>query len=426
MKLVARPGAALAGEARVPGDKSISHRALILGAMAEGTTTIRNLNGGDDVARTVAALPQFGVSVEPDGEDDWEVAGGRWARPAAPIDCGNSATTARLLIGAVAGMEGVRATFTGDSSLRARPMGRLTAPLTRMGAAIDPLERLPLTVAGARPRGIVHRNDPPSAQVKSAVLLAALGGTAAVEIEEPVPSRDHTEILLAEMGCAIDVGRTIRLGEARRLAGREIVIGGDPSAAAFPMLAAAIVRGSRVRVRGANINPLRTAFFDMLAEMGASVKFSNERRQSGEALADVELGHAPLRPCRVAADRIPAMIDEIPALAVACAFADGTSVIEGLSELRHKESDRLGAIVAALEACGVEAQEDGEALRITGRGRVPGGSTVAARGDHRIAMAFLVLGLAAEMPVAVDDGAMIATSFPGFVAAMRGIGASIG
>jgi 3-phosphoshikimate 1-carboxyvinyltransferase len=425
MKLVARPGAALAGEARVPGDKSISHRALIIGAMAEGATTIRNLNGGDDAARTVAALRQFGIAVEPDGRDDWQVVGGRWTSPAAPVDCGNSATTARLLGGAVAGMKGVRATFTGDPSLLARPMGRLTAPLTRMGAAIDPLDRLPLTVTGARPRAIVHRNDPPSAQVKSAILLAGLGGTAAVEIEEPVPSRDHTEILLAEMGCALIVGSTIRLGEARRLAGREIVIGGDLSAAAFPLLAAAIVPGSRVRVAGANVNPLRTAFIDTLAEMGASVRFSNERRQSGEAVADVEVGHAPLRPCTVAAERIPAMIDEIPALAVACAFADGTSVIEGLSELRHKESDRLGAIIAALNACGAEAREDGDSLRITGRGRVPGGATVAARGDHRIAMAFLTLGLAAQRPVAVEDGAMIATSFPGFVAAMREIGADI-
>ena len=426
MQLVARPSGAIAGEAQVPGDKSISHRALILGAMAGGATIIRNLNGGDDVARTVAALRQFGIAVEPAGGDDWQVVGDRWTNPAAPIDCGNSATTARLLIGAVAGMDGVRATFTGDPSLRARPMARLTAPLTRMGAAIDSLERLPLTVTGARLRGIVHRNDPPSAQVKSAILLAALGGTSAVEIQEPAPSRDHTEILLAEMGCAIDAGHTIRLGEARRLAGREIVVGGDPSAAAFPLLAGAIVPGSRVRVAGMNVNPLRTGFLETLVAMGAAVDLSNERRQSGETVADVAASHAPLRPCTVAADRVPAMIDEIPALAVACAFAEGESVIEGLRELRHKESDRLSAIVAGLNACGAEARGDGDALRVVGRGRVRGGTTVMAQGDHRIAMAFLVIGLAAEQPVAVDDGGMIATSFPGFVAALRAIGADIG
>lgn len=428
--LTASPGGALDGEAAVPGDKSISHRALIIGAMGEGVTTIRNLNHGEDVGRTIAALGQFGIAVDRVGEGDWQVTGTRWTSPAERIDCGNSATTARLLMGAVAGMEGIVVTFTGDSSLRTRPMERLAMPLTRIGAAVEPANRLPLTVTGARPGGIAHRNDPPSAQVKSAILLAALGGTASVEIEELAPSRDHTEILLTRMGCAIDigvsgVGRIIRLGEVRRLNGREIVIGGDPSAAAFPLLAAAIVPGSRVKVAGLNVNPLRTAFFETLAEMGAAARFSNERRESGEAVADVEFCHAPLRPCTVAAERAPAMIDEIPALAVACAFADGTSVIEGLSELRHKESDRLGAIVAGLNACGVTALADGDALRITGRGRVPGGATVMARGDHRIAMAFLVLGLAAKGPVTIDDGAMIATSFPGFAAAMRGIGADL-
>lgn len=425
MQLVARPGAVLAGEARVPGDKSISHRALILGAMAEGATTIRNLNGGDDVARTVAALRQFGSAVEPAGGDDWQVVGGCWTSPAAPLDCGNSATTARLLIGAVAGMNGVRAIFTGDPSLRARPMGRLTAPLTRMGAAIDSLERLPLTVTGARLRGIVHRNDPPSAQVKSAILLAALGGTAAVEIEEPSPSRDHTEILLAEMGCAIAVGHTIRLGEARRLTGREIVIGGDPSAAAFALLAAAIVPGSSVRVEGMNANPLRTGFVAALKDMGARVRWTNEQSVSRERVADLALEPAPLAPCRVAAAEVPAMIDEIPALAVACAFAEGDSVIEGLSELRHKESDRLAAIVAGLRACGVSAVAEGDSLCIAGRGGMRGGATVAARGDHRIALAFLAAGLGADAPVAVDDGAMIATSFPGFLDSMRRLGADI-
>lgn len=428
--MTASPCGALNGAAAVPGDKSISHRALIIGAMAEGITTIRNLNDGEDVGRTIAALGQFGIAVEQVGDGDWRVAGNRWTSPAELIDCGNSATSARLLIGAVAGMEGVIAAITGDPSLRTRPMERLTVPLSRMGAAVEPANRLPLTVTGARPGGIVHRNDPPSAQVKSAILLAALGGNSPVEIAEPVPSRDHSEILLAEMGCAIEVdelagGRAIRLGEQRRPTGREIAIGGDPSASAFPLLAGAIVPGSAVRVAGMNVNPLRTGFVETIEDMGARVELTNERVESGEIVADVAVAAGRLAPFAVPADRVPAMIDEIPALAVACAFADGESVIEGLSELRHKESDRLGAIVAGLNACGVTALADGDALRIFGRGRVRGDTTVMARGDHRIAMAFLVLGLGAEGPVTIDDGAMIATSFPGFAAAMRGIGADI-
>jgi 3-phosphoshikimate 1-carboxyvinyltransferase len=428
--MITSAGGALQGEAAVPGDKSLSHRALILGAIAEGETTIRNLNDGEDVGRTIAALGQFGVAVEQLGDVDWRVTGSPWTSPAEPIDCGNSATTARLLIGAVAGMEGVVATFTGDPSLRTRPMEQLAVPLARMGAALEPANRLPLTVTGARPGGIVQRNDPPSAQVKSAILFAALGSNSPVEIVEPIPSRDHSEILLAQMGCAISVdwsggGHTIRLGQQRRLAGSEIAIGGDPSAAAFPLLAGAIVPGSAVRVAGMNVSSLRTGFLDELERMGARVEITNERTESGETVADVAIGAARLAPCMVPADRVPSMIDEIPALAVACAFADGTSVIEGLGELRHKESDRLSAIAAGLNACGVMALADGDALRIRGRGRVPGDSTVMARGDHRIAMAFLVLGLAAEGPVTIDDGTMIATSFPGFAMAMRGIGADI-
>jgi 3-phosphoshikimate 1-carboxyvinyltransferase len=322
-------------------------------------------------------------------------------------------------MGAVAGMPGVRATFVGDGSLSGRPMKRVTAPLERMGAAIDGGERLPISIEGARLGGIEHCNLPPSAQVKSAILLAGLGTGAPVSIIEPWPSRDHTEIMFAQFGCPVAVD------PRRELAGCNLAIGADPSAAAFPLVAATITPGSDVTVRGMLINPLRTGLYEVLEAMGANIELSNERIQSGEIVADVRVRAAPLAPCQVRAERIPAMIDEIPALAIACAFAEGESVIEGLGELRVKESDRLGAIVAGLTACGVTAIADGDRLRIFGRGNVRGGSCIATQGDHRIAMAFLALGLAAEQPVEVDEAEMIGTSFPKFVETMRSIGAHI-
>ena len=430
MKLTARPGGPLSGQAAIPGDKSCSHRALILGAMAEGETRISGLLESDDVLATVRAIEAFGISVEK-ANGDWVIRGGKWRSPDAPIDCGNSGTTARLLMGAVAGMPGVRASFIGDASLSARPMKRVIGPLARMGAMIEGGERLPIAVEGARLGGIDHRNVPASAQVKSAILLAGLGTAAPVSVTEPVPSRDHSEIMLGQFGCRVAVDDTpdgwiISLGEERKPKGADIRIGADPSSAAFPLLAAAIVAGSDVTVAGMMVNPLRTGLYETLEAMGASIELSNERIQSGEILADIRLGAAPLRPCHVAAEQIPGMIDEIPALAVACAFADGESVIEGLSELRLKESDRLGAIVAGLTACGVTALAADNALRIFGRGRVRGGASVATQGDHRIAMAFLALGCAAERPVEVDEAQMIGTSFPGFVEVMRSVGADIG
>ena len=429
MTLTATPGGPLNGEAAIPGDKSCSHRALILGAMAEGETRIAGLLESDDVLATTRAIEAFGIEAGKQGSE-WTVRGGSWRSPEGPIDCGNSGTAARLLMGAVAGMPGVRATFTGDASLSARPMGRITAPLKRMGAIVDGGERLPITVEGARLGGIDHRNIPASAQVKSAILLAGLGTSAPVTITEPTPSRDHTEIMLAQLGCQADVddtpeGFVVSLGGRRAMTGRDLRIGADPSSAAFPLVAAAIIPGSDVMVRGMLVNPLRTGLYEVLEAMGGVVELSNERIQSGEIVADVRVRHAQLAPCRVGAGQISSMIDEIPALAVACAFADGESVIEGLAELRVKESDRLGAIVAGLTACGVTAIADGEALRIFGRGTVRGGANISTQGDHRIAMAFLTLGLAAERPVEVDEAEMIGTSFPGFVEAMRSIGADI-
>ena len=421
-KLTARPGNALTGIVAIPGDKSSSHRALILAAMAEGVSVINNLNEAEDVMRTMRAVEAFGATVARDGER-WRVRGGKWRSPDAPIDCGNSGTTARLLIGAVAGMEGVSATFIGDASLSARPMRRIVAPLTRMGARIEGGDTLPLIVHGGRLGGIDFTNVPASAQVKSAILLAGLGGSSPVRIAEPVASRDHTEIMLGEFGCVVEDG--VVLGAQRTLKGCEITVGADPSAAAFALTAAAMIPGSSVTVRDMLVNPSRTGLYEVLEEMGAAVELANERIVSGEIIADVTIGHGRLQGVTLAAERIPAMIDEIPALAVAAAMADGETVIHGLAELRVKESDRLGATLAGLIACGVTALADGDSLRIFGRGTARGGA-VLSHGDHRIAMAFLTLGLAADGPVTLDDGTMISTSFPNFVESMRGLGADIG
>ncbi|MFL6751244.1 MAG: 3-phosphoshikimate 1-carboxyvinyltransferase [Sphingomicrobium sp.] len=429
MKLTASPGGPLNGEAAVPGDKSYSHRALILGAMAEGETRISGLLESADVLATMQAIKAFGIAAHQDGKH-WTVRGGPWRSPDGAVDCGNSGTTARLLMGAVAGMPGVRATFTGDASLSARPMKRVTAPLGRMGAIIEGGEGLPITVQGDRLGGIDFRNVPSSAQVKSAILLAGLGTAAPIQIVEPIPSRDHSEIMLAQLGCRVVVddrpeGWVISLGEQRSMSGCELAIGADPSSAAFPLVAAAIVPGSDVTVRGMLVNPLRTGLYETLEAMGAEIELSNERIQSGEIIADVRVRHAPLGPCHISAEQIASMIDEIPALAMACACADGESVIEGLGELRVKESDRLGAVVAGLTACGVSTIASGDSLRIFGRGKARGGASIATQGDHRIAMACLVLGLAAEQAVEVDEAEMIDTSFPGFVAVMRSLGAEI-
>lgn len=424
--LTARPGNPLSGMAAIPGDKSCSHRALILAAMAEGASVITGLNEADDVMRTVDALKAFGVEIQRQGEGRWQVRGAPWRSPAAAIDCGNSGTTARLLVGAVAGMAGVTATFVGDPSLSTRPMRRVVVPLQRMGARIDGGERLPLTVEGAVLGGIDHANIPASAQVKSAILLAALSGSAPVRIVEPVASRDHSEIMLGQFGCPVEiVDGGIGFGSMRTLTACDLTIGADPSAAAFALTAAAIVPGSQVTVEGILVGPARTGLYEALEEMGARVGLANERIVSGEIIADVTVGHGRLQGITVAADRIPAMIDEIPVLAVAAALADGETLIQGLSELRVKESDRLGAILAGLVACGVTALADGDSLRIFGREKARGGS-VLSQGDHRIAMAFLALGLAAEGPVIIDDGDSIATSFPDFVGSMQEIGADVG
>ncbi|WP_166037449.1 3-phosphoshikimate 1-carboxyvinyltransferase [Sphingosinicella sp. YJ22] len=411
MKLTAHPGAPLRGEVAVPGDKSISHRALIIGAMAEGETRITGLLESDDVMRTVAAVRALGADVARDG-DIWRVRGGPWRSPDAPIDCGNSGTTARLLMGAVAGRP-ISATFVGDSSLSRRPMRRVTEPLRQMGARIEGGDTLPITVHGGRLRGIEYAMPVASAQVKSAILLAGLGADGPTRVIETQPSRDHSERMLP-----------LFLDEAGRLRGTDVPAPGDPSSAAFLVVAALLVPGSQVTVRGVGINPTRIGLFETLRDMGGEIELANRREVGGEPVADVLARASRLRGVEVPAARAPAMIDEYPLLAVAAAFAQGGTAMHDLGELRHKESDRLAAIANGLAACGVSVQVEGDTLRIRG-GAAPGGTEVAAHGDHRIAMAFAVLGLASAAPVCVDGAEMIATSFPGFADLMRGLGARI-
>ncbi len=424
MDLRATPCGPLAGTAAIPGDKSCSHRALILGALAEGETRGLGLLEAEDVRATARAVEAFGARVERDGVD-WRVTGAEWRSPAGPIDCGNSGTTARLLMGAAAGFA-LTAAFTGDASLSRRPMRRVTAPLSRMGARFDGDDRLPLTLHGGGLAGIDWPSEPPSAQVKTAILLAGLRAQGPVVVRESMSSRDHGEIMLRQFGCEVEDGDgLVRLGRRRRLTACDIAIAGDPSSAAFALTAAAIIPGSSVEVRDMLGNRHRTGMLEALAAMGAEVAWSRRRTLCGEDVATVRVSHAQLRPINIAAERIPALIDEVPLLAVAAAFAEGESIIRGLAELRHKESDRLKAIIAGLAACGVAARADGDALRVVGQKKVAGGARVAAQGDHRIAMAFAVLGLAAEEPVTVDSAQMIATSFPGFAETMRALGADI-
>jgi 3-phosphoshikimate 1-carboxyvinyltransferase len=424
-RLVAFPSRSLSGELAVPGDKSMSHRALILGALASGETRIGGLLEGSDVLHTAAAVRALGATVKREGPGAWTVRGSEWRDPRAPLDCGNSGTAARLLMGAVAGFP-IQATFTGDKSLVSRPMERVLDPLRAMGAGAEG-PTLPVTIRGGGLCGIRFVNTPASAQVKSAVLLAGLRATGEVEVVEPLPSRDHSENMLRAFGCeVIRTGNSVRLGDRRSLVGTPVSIPGDPSSAAFPLVAALLAAGSGVTVRGVLVNPLRTGLLRTLAEMGADLNFANERREGGETIADLAASASRLRAVEVPAERAPSMIDEYPILAVAAAFADGRTVMNGLAELRVKESNRLAAIVAGLTSCGVTAFAEGDRLVVEGDGRPPrGGAEVHGFDDHRIAMSFLVMGLGARQPVAVDSGHMISTSFPGFAAMMQQLGGRI-
>jgi 3-phosphoshikimate 1-carboxyvinyltransferase len=421
----------------VPGDKSISHRALILGALAVGRTRIEGLLEGEDVLRTAAAVGALGAKVERGPDGAWTVTGvgvGGFAEPGDVLDFGNSGTGIRLMLGALASTP-LTAVFTGDASLRRRPMGRVARPLERMGARILARDgdRLPLTLVGATdPLPISYTLPVPSAQVKSAVLLAGLNAPGETTVIEPLATRDHTERMLRHFGASVVTtataggGRQIRLKGEVELKGGDLVVPGDPSSAAFPIVAALILPGSEIEIAGVSMNELRTGLLLTLGEMGARIERANVRTAGGEEVADLVVRASALRGVEVPAERAPSMIDEYPVLAVAAAFAQGRTVMRGLGELRVKESDRLAAMAEGLAACGVSVETEGDALSVEGLGGRPrGNAEIAARLDHRIAMAFLVMGLAAERPVSIDDGETINTSFPGFVRLMNGLGASI-
>jgi 3-phosphoshikimate 1-carboxyvinyltransferase len=432
--LSAAKSSALKGAADIPGDKSISHRALMLGGLAVGETQITGLLEGEDVHATAAALRALGVTVVREAPGSWTVSGvgvGGLAEPSQVLDMGNSGTAARLLLGVLA-THNLTAFMTGDHSLVKRPMARVTGPLSRMGADfVTRGGRLPLVVRGAaNPIPIVHRMEVASAQVKSAVLLAGLSAPGETTVIEPVATRDHTERMLRHFGGTISVGQledgatAITVQGQPELTAAPIVVPGDPSSAAFPAVAALLVPGSEVSLRNVGMNPLRAGLYETLVEMGADITFSDAGEAGGEPVSDLIVRHSALKGITVPAERAPRMIDEYPILAMAAACAEGTTHLAGLAELKVKESDRLAMIAAGLQACGVKIEVGEDSLTIHGTGHPPrGGATVATAFDHRIAMSFLVLGLVSDEPVAIDDATAIATSFPTFEGLMAGLGA---
>jgi len=421
-----RPAASLSGTLRVPGDKSISHRALMFGALAVGETRIAGLLEGEDVLRTAAAMRALGAEVIRDSATQWRVAGrgvGGLREPADVLDMGNSGTAARLLAGILASHP-FFSVMTGDASLRRRPMRRVTDPLAACGARFAGRAggRLPLAIEGAREAlPLEYRVPVPSAQVKSAVLLCGLNAPGITRVEEPEATRDHSENMLRHFGAEVGVevagaGRVITLRGQPELRAADIVVPGDPSSAAFPLVAALLVPGARLRIEGVGLNPLRTGLIATLREMGASLLVENERIEGGEPIGDIVASHGPLHGIDVPPGRAPSMIDEYPVLAVAAAFAQGTTRMRGLRELRVKESDRLAATAALLAANGVRVEVEDDDLIVHGGGHPPaGGGLVTTHMDHRLAMSALVLGLGSAAPVQVDDGSFIDTSFPGFV-----------
>jgi 3-phosphoshikimate 1-carboxyvinyltransferase len=433
--LEARSSGPLAGKVRVPGDKSISHRALILGALAVGETRVSGLLEGEDVLNTAKAMRALGARVERTGDFAWSARGvgvAGFAQPRTPLDFGNSGTGCRLVMGAVAGCP-ITAVFDGDASLRGRPMRRVLDPLELMGARVGAAEqggRLPLTLNGAHePLPILYRTPVASAQIKSAVLLAGLAAPGTTTVIESAASRDHTELMLKHFGAEIvstregSHGRMIALTGQPELHGADVVVPADPSSAAFPIVAALIVEGSDIILSDVMTNPLRTGLFTTLREMGASIEESQLLGDTGEPMAQLRVRASKLRGVEVPPERAPSMIDEYLVLAVAASFAEGTTIMRGLKELRVKESDRLEATAAMLRVNGVEVEILGDDLIVEGKGHVVGGGLVATHMDHRIAMSALVMGLAADKPVKVDDTAFIATSFPDFIPMMRSLGA---
>ena len=432
-----KKSADLSGHIRIPGDKSISHRSLMFGALASGETRISGLLEGDDVIHTANAMRAMGAKITKDN-DVYVIHGtgnGCLLEPEQPLDFGNAGTGARLTMGLV-GTYAMKTRFIGDASLSKRPMGRILDPLRLMGVQVEASEgdRLPLTLWGAvTPNPITYHVPMASAQVKSAVLLAGLNTPGITTIIEPVMTRDHTEKMLVGFGADLEVEtdndgvRYIHLEGQGELHGQDIIVPGDPSSAAFPIVAALITEGSDITIENVLLNPTRTGLITTLLEMGADISFENKRRTGGEEVADIRVRSSRLKGVKVPKERAPSMIDEYPVLAVAAAFAEGKTIMEGVAELRVKESDRLSAVANGLKINGVDCEEGKDFLIVTGdpSAKNIGGGTVTTHLDHRIAMSFLVLGLGAGKPVTIDDKRMIATSFPEFMGLMAKLGAHI-
>ena len=437
--VTSRSGTPLKGRIRVPGDKSISHRSMIFGLLAIGETRVEGLLEGDDVLRTAEACRALGAGITREAPGRWRIRGvgiGGLSEPSGPLDFGNAGTGSRLMMG-VAGSHPITSTFDGDASLRKRPMRRILDPLVKMGVTVvNEAEggRVPLTLRGPKETiPITYETPAASAQIKSAILLAGLNSPGRTTVLEREATRDHTERMLRHFGATVEIepygenGRAITLQGQPELRGSAIVVPTDPSSAAFPLVAALITPGSDIVIEGVMMNPLRTGLITTLLEMGASIERLNERDEGGETVADLRVQSSRLSGVTVPAERAPAMIDEYPILAVAASFAEGTTRMQGLHELRVKESDRLAAVAAGLKEAGVAHEIEGDDLIVHGSGgRVRGGGApVATHLDHRIAMSFLVMGLASQEPMTVDDGAMIATRFPTFIPLMRELGATI-
>ncbi|WP_170399154.1 3-phosphoshikimate 1-carboxyvinyltransferase [Ruegeria arenilitoris] len=436
--MTSHPCGPLTGTAEVPGDKSISHRSLILGAMAVGETRISGLLEGEDVLDTAKAMRVFGAEVTDHGDGEWSVHGvgvGGFAEPDQVIDCGNSGTGVRLIMGAMATCP-ISATFTGDASLNKRPMARVTDPLALFGTQSVGRSggRLPMTIVGAaEPVPVRYEVPVPSAQVKSAVLLAGLNAPGKTVVIEKEATRDHSERMLAGFGAEINVedtdeGRVITLTGRPELKPQVIAVPRDPSSAAFPVCAALITPGSDVLVPGIGLNPTRAGLFTTLREMGADLTYENEREEGGEPVADLRAKYSPnMKGINVPPERAASMIDEYPVLSVVAANANGTTMMGGVKELRVKESDRIDAMARGLRANGVTVDEGEEWWSVEGLGigNVPGGGTCESYLDHRIAMSFMVMGMGAKSPVSVDDGGPIATSFPIFEPLMAALGAKV-
>ena len=425
---------ALSGTVRAPGDKSISHRSMILGAMAEGTTTVTGLLEGADILSTADAMRSFGATIERQTDGSWTVMGcgaQGFKSPTGEVDCGNAGTGVRLIMGAASGYA-LKATFTGDASLSSRPMGRVLNPLSEMGVSYDAQEggRLPATLTSDGKLAPLDYTPPhASAQVKSAILLAGLNTEGTTTVNEPTLSRDHTENMLKAFGAEVTVktqgkGQKVSVQGPVTLKATTVNVPGDPSSAAFPIVAALTTPGSDIVIENVMMNPTRTGLFETLTEMGGYLRSDNFRTSGGEVIADIHVKYSKLHGVTVPETRAPSMIDEYPILAIAAAHASGTTTMRGIAEMRVKESDRISATVALLDGNGVETTEYEDGFAVKG-GAVAGGATVETHHDHRIAMSALVLGMNSEQPIVIDDGSMIATSFPTFFELMNGLGADI-